>query len=258
MAPIKFEEQLKEKLEKRTIQPPPEAWNALANRLDQHDKTKTTRSFWWLGIAASIVGIILVTTFVFDGSESNTVSPTVVDVETNEDLNSNGNTSKDIIVSQQETVAETNTETPISKEEQTVPKVEKPLEIISPKEPIILNEAVASNDLKEQEQIQNENETVINNSDYEVEKLNAVVAEINRLQTENQGVSEAEIDSLLKQAEREILTNKLNNLNTRTVDANSLLQDVKADLEQSFRTRVFEALLNNYETVKTAVAERNN
>ena len=258
MAPIKFEEQLKEKLEKRTIQPSPEAWNALANRLDQHDKTKTTRSFWWLGIAASIVGVILVTTFVFDSSESNTVSPTVVDVETNKDLNSNGNTSKDIIVSQEETVAETITETPISKEEQTVPKVEKPSEIISPKEALILKEAIASNDLNQKEETQEVLESPVNNSDYEGEKLNAVVAEINRLQTENQGVSEVELDSLLKQAEREILTNKLNNLNTRTVDANALLQDVEADLEQSFRTRVFEALLNNYETVKTAVAERNN
>lgn len=256
MAPIKFEEQLKEKLEKRTIQPSPEAWNALANRLDQHDKTKTTRSFWWLGIAASIVGVILITTFVFDGSESNTVSPTVVDVETKEDLNSN--TSKDIIVSQKEAVAETTTETPILKEEQTVPKVEKPSVKKSPKAPIILKEAVASNDLKQDEEIQNKQEAVVNTSDFEKEKLNAVVAEINRLNAENHGVSEAEIDSLLKQAEREILSNKLKNQNTRTVDANALLLDVEADLEQSFRTRVFEALLNNYETVKTAVAERNN
>ena len=258
MAPIKFEEQLKEKLEKRTIQPSPEAWNALANRLDQHYKTKTTRSFWWLGIAASIVGIILVTTFVFDGSESNTVSPTVVDIETNEDLNSNGNTSKDIIVSQEETVAETTTETPISKEEQTVTKVEKPSVIRSPKEPIILNEAVASNDLKQQEQIQNEKEMVSNNSDYEEEKLNAVVAEINRLNVENHGVSEAEIDSLLKQAEQEILSNKLKNSNTRTVDANALLQRVEEELEQTFRAKVFEALKTSYVTVKTAVVERNN
>ena len=84
------------------------------------------------------------------------------------------------------------------------------------------------------------------------------MAEINDLKTENALVTEQEIDSLLKQAERDILTNKLQRSNTRTVDANALLQDVEADLEQSFRSRVFETLLNNYETVKTAVAERNN
>ena len=85
-----------------------------------------------------------------------------------------------------------------------------------------------------------------------------MVAEINRLNAENQGISESEIDSLLKQAEREILTNKIYNENTKTVNASALLQDVEADLEQSFRTRVFEALKSGYVTVKTAVAERNN
>ena len=257
MAPIKFEEQLKEKLEKRTIQPSPEAWNTLANRLDQHDKHKNTRTFWWLGIAASIVGIILITTFVFDDTESNILSPTVVDVENNEELNSNDNTSEDIIVLQQETVVETNNEEVNFKEDQTVPKVEKPSETISPKADLILKEAIASNDLNHQKETQEILETPVNNSDFVQAKLNEVVAEINKLKTENALVADTEIDSLLKQAEREILTNRLYNEKTRTVDANVLLQDVEADLEQSFRTRVFETLLNNYETVKTAVAKRN-
>ena len=44
----------------------------------------------------------------------------------------------------------------------------------------------------------------------------------------------------------------------KTVDANALLQDVESDLQQSFRNKIFEALKNSYETIKTAVAERNN
>ena len=59
MAPIKFEEQLKEKLEKRTIQPSPEAWKKLSVRLDDQGNNKNHRGYWWLGIAASITGIIL-------------------------------------------------------------------------------------------------------------------------------------------------------------------------------------------------------
>ena len=123
---------------------------------------------------------------------------------------------------------------------------------------MISNKAIASNDLKVQKQSQEVFEIPVNNSDFEQAKLNEVVTEINKLKTENPAVTDDEIDSLLKQAEREILTNKLNILNTRTVDVNSLLQDVETDLEQSFRSKVFEALINNYETVKTAVAERNN
>jgi len=41
------------------------------------------------------------------------------------------------------------------------------------------------------------------------------------------------------------------------VDANALLQDVEAELQDSFRTRVFETLKSTFKTVKTAVADRN-
>ena len=48
------------------------------------------------------------------------------------------------------------------------------------------------------------------------------------------------------------------NESTGVVNAHALLQDVEDDLEQSFRSKVFQALKENYITVKTAVAQRNN
>ena len=51
---------------------------------------------------------------------------------------------------------------------------------------------------------------------------------------------------------------KLYNEATNKVDANALLQSVEDDLEQSFRAKVFDAIKSGYESVKTAVAERNN
>ena len=62
----------------------------------------------------------------------------------------------------------------------------------------------------------------------------------------------------MKDAEKAIFKEKIKNTNTQTFDADALLQDVEADLQQSFRAKVFEALKSSYETVKTAVAERNN
>ena len=38
MAPIKFEEQLKDKLEKRTMSPSAESWAKLSDRLDAEDQ----------------------------------------------------------------------------------------------------------------------------------------------------------------------------------------------------------------------------
>lgn len=258
MAPIKFEEQLKEKLEKRTIQPSSGAWDTLANRLDHQDKKGNNRSYWWLGIAASIVGIILVATFVFDNPDTKITKPTIVDINKIEMPKTDAVVSENIETQNQESVKDSKPEIKLTNKEQVISQKAKPSELSSQKKEMNLKEAIVSNDVKVEEQTQMTTEKLLNTSDFEQAKLNDVVAEINRLNAQNQGMTEAEIDSLLKQAEREILTNRIYNENTKTVDASALLQDVEADLEQSFRSRVFEALKSGYVTVKTAVAERNN
>ena len=89
-------------------------------------------------------------------------------------------------------------------------------------------------------------------------KLQEVVAKVQELKKANNTVSEAEINALLDQAQKEIALHKLYNESTKKVDANALLQDVEADLEQSFRDRAFKAIKLGYNYVKTTVAERNN
>ena len=78
------------------------------------------------------------------------------------------------------------------------------------------------------------------------------------MQEEQEVVTDAEIDALLKAAHKEIELKNLYNEATNKVDANALLQSVEDDLERSFRTRVFEMLQSGYRELKTAVAERNN
>src|SRR5690606_40976112 len=60
MAPNKLEKYIKENLEERTLTPSPGAWDRLSNRLDAevHTKKRYLSVNAWLGIAASIVGII--------------------------------------------------------------------------------------------------------------------------------------------------------------------------------------------------------
>ena len=45
MSPIKFENDLKEKLEKRRVQPSVHAWETLQKRLDANESKKSHRSF---------------------------------------------------------------------------------------------------------------------------------------------------------------------------------------------------------------------
>jgi hypothetical protein len=85
----------------------------------------------------------------------------------------------------------------------------------------------------------------------------AVAAEIKNLETKAGMASDEEIERLLKQAEKDITKQRLQKGNTMTVSAQSLLQDVEADLDHSFRSKVFDALISSYKTVRTAVAERN-
>ncbi len=65
MAPIKFEEHIKDKLEKRRIEPSDKAWSKLSEKLDEHEGKSNNKMFWWLGIAASLVGVFLITTLIF-------------------------------------------------------------------------------------------------------------------------------------------------------------------------------------------------
>ena len=98
-------------------------------------------------------------------------------------------------------------------------------------------------------------ESVLN---YEDIKLQEVVTQIQELKKANNQVSDAEINALLARAQKDITLHNLYNENTKNVDANSLLQDVEADLEQSFRERAYKAIKSGYNFVKTTVAERNN
>ncbi|MEM5565965.1 hypothetical protein WNY78_12660 [Psychroserpens sp. AS72] len=274
MAPIKFEENIKDKLEKRTIQPSTDAWDALSADLNKDKKNKKGLIFY-IGIAASVIGILLVANMMFNASENQLGEPTIVDTDTKEIPNKVE--SKDIHETvEKEVVAKISEETNNQKEIKQVKssiKNEPKLATIS-NQPITKNvENTNKKLIKEQLEIVNETkqavatlnfantkkeQSTVSTLTFEEVKVDEVINQIKKLKIENGTVSDTEIEHLLKQAERDILRERIYNETTRTVDADALLQDVEDDLEQSFRTRVFEGLKSGFESVKTAVAERNN
>ena len=84
-----------------------------------------------------------------------------------------------------------------------------------------------------------------------------MVAQVQALKNENKVVTEADINALLVEAQKEIALNRLSQQTSGFVDANALLESVEQELDQSFRAKVFEAIKTSYNTVKTAVAQRN-
>jgi len=122
----------------------------------------------------------------------------------------------------------------------------------SSKENNPLNNAISNEDITETEVIkENNSEDVFINS-----KVVEVVAQVQALQKSDNTVSAEEINSLLLKAQDEIHSREI--LNTKKVDATALLNMVESELETNFRDKVFEALGDGYEKVRTAVVERNN
>ncbi len=264
---MKYEEQLKDKLEERTIKPSPEAWQKLSDTLDASQSKKSNKGFWYLGIAASIVGVLLITNVFFNNDNANGVEPTIVDVEkTNSKSIDNDNNTEENIAKEKEVFSNDdevlasennskNNEVETPKKQPTQKSVLKQ-KIVKEQLKLIPNktvETVVASNVKEE--IKEETAKKLSFKD---QKALDVVVQIQTMQKTKE-VTDAEIDALLNAAQQEITFKRLYNENTKSVDANALLLSVEEDIEeQSFRTRVFEMLKAGYGEVKTIVAERNN
>jgi hypothetical protein len=90
---------------------------------------------------------------------------------------------------------------------------------------------------------------------FEDQKIKDLVAQVHALQEDNIEVTEADIDALLLKAQKEITLKRLHR-DSGSIDALALLESVEQELDQSFRNKVLEALKTSYNSVKTAVAQR--
>ena len=127
MAPIKFEEQIKDKLEQRKVTPSVEAWSKLSQRLDADEKRSKKSSFWWLGIAASVAALVFVSVSYFNKNGENTVNEIIVKENIKDVISpktdaiitspENTNTETQIVVAEKNSELEVSTESVNKKEE---------------------------------------------------------------------------------------------------------------------------------------------
>jgi hypothetical protein len=255
MEPNKFEDNIKDKLEKRIIKPSENAWSTLSERLDSQVEKRHIKPYWWLGIAASVVGILFVISNVMNNDLKIDDTPKVV--ETDKGVESIGTINLD--KKAESGYADSNIEKAVieaPKESLQKPKSEGGLNIKEKEETsvAVINENMGA----EEKNIKVADVDIINESlTFEEQKIKDVVAQVQTLKSENKTVTSADIDALLIEAQKEIALNRLYNETHGTVDANALLQDVENELDQSFRSKVFEAIKASYNTVKTTVAQRN-
>ncbi|MFK7832848.1 MAG: hypothetical protein AB8B52_06210 [Winogradskyella sp.] len=264
MAPIKFEENIKHKLEERKLPPSSNSWSQLNERLDADENKSRKGIYWWLSIAAGLLIMMAITVQFFNSEESETVMPQMVKENNLEELldenqrESKGNIAIELAV-EIDSVNNTleSSETPSSLKNES--------ELVSTKNQI-RRKADKSIQLASQNELNKNKNSIIqnNNSNKQVIIIDtasvkeAMVIANQDSKNKEIGVTNREIDSLLKVAQKELLKEKLNTETTRTVDVNSLLESVEDEMGQSYRGRVFKALEESYKTIKTAVVNRNN
>lgn len=253
MAPNKFENHLKETFDKRTLKPSADAWNRLSERLETAPKKKNNSSYWWLGLAASLIGVLLVTTFFIKKENVELNNPVEIvntpkSIDKKPENNTNQEATKVAETPAAENKSDSNKKLPI--QEQETQKPQQNSEAVIAETKANLNEG-----------LNKEIKTPINELpkalSFEAQKVQDVVAQIQTLTDDNNEVTDAEVEALLLAAQKEINQKWLYNAQGK-VDAQLLLASVEAEIDQSFREKVFEALKDGLITVKSAVANRNN
>lgn len=251
---MNWEDNIKETLEKRTIEPSATSWKHLSDRLDTvAQSNKSSALYWRIGIAASVVGILFAVSIFFNGENVKNQQPVLVDIQ-NEDTIENLFPLKFDV--EERLVGNSNPAEQSSKDavqkDAVKNRVKTPSSAMSsPKQDVMVAE-------KRPAKTVSDAEVILDLELLETNKVSEIVAQVADLRDQGNTVTEADIDRLLFSAQQEIAHQSIWKEEMVTVDAKRLLQDVETDLQQSFRNKVFEALKNSFEIVKTAVAERHN
>lgn len=248
MAPTKFEERIKEKLNERRIQPTGRAWEAISETLNTNRASKRG-NFFWYGMAASFAGILAISLWYFSvGEVSNAPDQQTVEVPVNKKKieRPEGNNNIPVLEKVPEEIAVTKKDTEVMTGEALLVKnamtpPETNMKVVEKRHD---SELVGKKEWSESQEIIDT-------------KIAEVIAQVDMLEQENTVVTDAELETLLRKAQEEILAERIFK-EDQTVDALALLAEAESELDKSFRDQIFETLKKGYFKVRTAVADRNN
>lgn len=234
MEPNNFEKDFREKLNQREIEPSNKAWDRLDAMLSVADEKKPKKkSKKWFYIAASVVGFLLVGTYFFNQKENTIEAPknSVVVKDSEKDsvekpvLNNINSSKTEIAVSEND--SKENLNQPANNSNQKTNKISK----------------------NESNQIAESSIIIKNNQEKQSTNNQTAVAETSKKES---------VDQLLETAENKVVAENSAKPKAKIkVNANDLLNQVDGELEESFREKVITRVNKNYQTVKVALANRN-
>ena len=260
MAPIKFEEHVKEKLDEREIQPSAGSWDKLSSRLDDSEKSSGRKL--WISAIAAVVVLLIASTLYIDQQQHNTYPVVNTPAEDMIDKKDNNKPFKEPV----QVASEEKVEEKIQNEKRSeiiaprpVQEEQKVAESTNPVKAEKIEEVISKPSSKRQliEPISIEPAVIAENSSTELSaKVQEVLQKIKNEQEKSGDLTNAEVDALLAEAAMEI-SDQRNLYSEGAVSADALLADVEYEVDQSFRKEVFDFLKEEFLKAKTAVATRN-
>ncbi|MCD0467888.1 hypothetical protein [Flavobacterium sp. ENC] len=236
MEPNNFEKDFREKLNQRKIEPSEKAWDRLDAMLSVAEEKKPKKKNKWLYIAASIAGLLLAGTFFLNQEKKMEIPNNQIVIEEN---------------SQKDSVVKSGLKSTDSGK----------IEIaVSEKEP--LQNAENS---KTPEKIANQKGiNIVKNTANPIAEVSIINQKNQQSTSGNNPITVPEIpkketaEQLLNTAEKSVVAeNSVKPRSKIKINASDLLNQVDGELELSFREKVITKVNKNYQTVKVALANRN-
>lgn len=224
----KFDNQIREKLNARTIQPNAKSWDRLDAMLSVQEEKKPRKGFLWLYIAASFFVFFGLGVFLFNSDkniEINTQNPVLVAVDKTIDSVEKNKAEEILIESQQPVVVQNE-----------------------------INLSKSVNSIKEKT-------TIFNKSNSVQENDNKANPTYNLQPTTSSAYKYISPENLLAEVQ-----NDKKNLSSESnvskkpsvkIDANALLSKVEKELDESYRETTLDKLNKNFNAVKSAIVNRN-
>ena len=248
MAVDNFDKKIKQQLEARKIEPSARAWDQLAAELEVKEE-KSAKKYWWLGIAASFLGGILITSFFFNQQQVEPVKVVnqhtieapknnLVEVEAEEN-SQEINKNEELNVVEKPSIAET--------ENKTQPEIE----IEKPALASVDNSSVETKNRAQSKVIpQKKEEHKAQEIKFELESYSSP----KQLAQTKIPSAEEEAAQLLNDARERVKIRNFNNYYNR-ISAQNLLENIEVEDKQSFKEKVFYALESGFHQVKNSVIE---
>jgi hypothetical protein len=226
----KLEKQFREKLQNRTIEPSDKAWDRLDAMLSVAEKKKKPIRKWWF-VAASLLILFSVGKFLFKAEK---FSPTI---------------HNEVVIDKP--IVETESEN------ESIVTIETPIEI-NPKnieeKVVATKKATVQNSAASEKTTPNSTEVAFQEEVVNLTEQNTSVKTTTRKYISAQSLL-TQVESEKKIIEQKIESKKFES--KIQIDANTLLSETETEMDESFKTRALNEFLNQYQTIKTAVSNRN-